>query len=80
MIRLYDDFLSLDEVEAALDSHRLEVQATNGHWYTIRRNGATRRWKRDPERYRIPFKWGFQNYGALEWAYHPDVRLRPEAQ
>lgn len=30
-----------------------------------RRNGRTQRWKRDPERFRIPVKFGFYDYGQI---------------
>ena len=30
-----------------------------------RRNGATQTWKRDPERFRVPVKYGLRGYGAL---------------
>lgn len=31
----------------------------------LRRNGKTQRWKRDPERFRIPAKFGFYSYWQL---------------
>ena len=53
------------EIETALDTGHLWVAMTNGKWWVARRNGATQRWKRDEARFRIPFKYGFKNYGAL---------------
>ncbi len=57
--------ITRENVDAMLDAHRIEVAAFNGKWYTIRRNGATRRWKRDPRRIYIPFKVGFRNHGNI---------------
>ena len=53
------------EIETALDAGHLWVAITNGKWWVARRNGATQRWKRDEARFRIPFKYGLKNYGAL---------------
>lgn len=33
--------------------------------WRMRRNGATKRWKRDPNRIRIPFRYGFKGYGQI---------------
>jgi hypothetical protein len=30
-----------------------------------RRNGATQTWKREPDRYRVPVKYGLRSYGSL---------------
>lgn len=51
----------LDKIERLLDSNRLEVQWQNGKWYSCRRNGQTRRWKRDTARFAIPIKIGFRD-------------------
>lgn len=53
--------MTLDECEAALDAGTLQVQWRNGKWYAVRRNGATKRWKRDASRFRIPCKTGFRD-------------------
>lgn len=45
-----------------------EVGPRGGHRYTVerwRRNGATQRWKRDPQRFRIPIKFGLREYGEI---------------
>jgi hypothetical protein len=52
-------------IDALLDAGRLEVEMTGGRWWRIRRNGATRRWKRDASRIYIPFKAGFRTTGAI---------------
>ncbi len=49
------------ELEAALDSGKLEVQWANGTWHSVRRNGASKTWKRDPLRFAIPVKTGFRD-------------------
>jgi hypothetical protein len=53
--------MTLEQCEQALDSGRLHIQWHNGKWYTVRRNGQTKRWKRDPSRFRIPCKTGFKD-------------------
>ena len=57
--------MSLEKIEAALDARCIEVLCFDGKWRTIRRNGATQRWKRDPTRFRIPVKLGFNAYSAI---------------
>ena len=57
--------MSLDKIEAALDARCIEVLCFDGKWRTIRRNGATQRWKRDPTRFRIPIKMGMYAYSAI---------------
>lgn len=68
-------------VEALLDAGRLQVQMAHGAWWAIRRNGATRRWKRDPARFYIPYKAGLKVYGNItqddfhNGALHPAYRI-----
>ena len=52
-------------IDTLLDANRLEVAMANGRWWRIRRNGATKRWKRDPARIYIPYKAGMYTYGAI---------------
>lgn len=52
-------------VDALLDAGLIECAMTNGKWLTIRRNGATKRWKKDANRIYIPFKVGFRGYGQI---------------
>lgn len=59
--------MDLATAERLLDSHRLQVLGHRG-WYDIRRNGATKRWKRDPHRAEIPVKVGLRECFRL--AYH----------
>lgn len=50
-----------ENVEQVLDGGLLQVHMRNGNWWDVRRNGATKRWKRDPDRIYIPIKFGFKN-------------------
>lgn len=49
-----------ENVEHLLDSGLLYVAMANDRWWQARRNGKTRRWKKDPTRIEIPFKCGFK--------------------
>lgn len=59
-------------IEKALDAHRLYLVMPNGKCYLMRRNGMTKRWKKDPERFEIPCKYAFRGY------YKIDDSCRPE--
>lgn len=52
-------------IDALLDAGAIEAAMTSGRWWRIRRNGATRRWKRDADRIRVPIKCGFRTCGAI---------------
>lgn len=54
-----------ETVDALLDAGSLEVAMSHGKWWAIRRNGATKRWKRDASRIYVPFKAGMYTYGAI---------------
>lgn len=58
--------MTIQELEKLLDSRSLEIQMSNGNWWAIRRNGATKRWKREPSRFQIPIKAGLHSYGYLD--------------
>lgn len=63
-------------IDQTLDQGRLEGLGVNGKWYRLRRNGQTRRWKRDPSRIYIPVKWGFrQTLAITERDFAPDGTL-----
>lgn len=55
-----------ETVEKALDSGRLSVNMGGRKPWGVRRNGQTKTWKREPDRFRIPVKIGFRHYGAIE--------------
>jgi hypothetical protein len=85
--------MTRDEIETALDRGRLQIQSHNGRWYDVRRNGATKTWKRDPNKVEIPCKVGFKEcfrlggelngrqnegyYGLAVWRWNYALRVRP---
>lgn len=54
------------EIEAALDAGNVWVAMSNGNYWQARRNGKTQTWKREPNKFRIPIKFGFKNYGEID--------------
>lgn len=58
--------ITRDNVEQLLDARRIEVSVGGGHWWVVRRNGATKLWKKSPERIRIPIKAGFRDTGVID--------------
>jgi hypothetical protein len=67
---------TLAEIEQALDSHTLFTAMAPGKWWLLRRNGATKRWKRSPERFTIPIKFGFRGAGAIMETTDKQLYLR----
>lgn len=57
--------LSLREIEVNLDIGALKAPTTKGTLWIVRRNGKTRRWKREPERFSIPVKIGFRSFAYI---------------
>jgi hypothetical protein len=53
------------DIETALKSGELWVAMTNGKYWKVRRNGKTQTWKREPNRFRIPIKYGLKGYGEI---------------
>lgn len=54
-----------DNIDRLIDARALQIG--NGRsWYTLRRNGKTRYWKRDMPRIAIPFKVCFNTYGTID--------------
>jgi hypothetical protein len=71
--------ITRDNIDQLLNSGRIEAAMTTGKWWKIRRNGATKRWKKDPSRIRIPFKAGLYCYGAIdECNFLANGQLNPE--
>ena len=62
--------ISRRELEAMLDSGRLELLLNNGRWIKARRNGKTQTWKTRPSEFRIPLKYGFSGYAEIT---HRDI-------
>lgn len=54
-----------ENVDALLDAGCLQCAMTSGRWWAIRRNGATKKWKRDATRIAIPYKMGLHGYGTI---------------
>lgn len=59
-------YITRENIDDLLDKGVIEVHMTHDRWWAVRRNGRTQRWKRDPLRIRIPFKYGFKMYGCFE--------------
>jgi hypothetical protein len=57
--------ITKQNIDALLDAGLVEVHMKNGNWWKIRRNGQTKRWKRDTNRIKVPFKMGLYGYGAI---------------
>ncbi len=57
--------LILSQVEHALDHGQVMVRMKSGNLWQVRRNGRTQTWKRSPERFRIPIKYGFRFCGEI---------------
>lgn len=53
-------------VDRLLDAGMLSVRMQSGKFWKIRRNGVTKLWKKDGERIRIPYKFGFKGCGFLD--------------
>ena len=48
-------------IENALDSGRIYAETRKGTLWLVRRNGKTKTWKRDQDRFEIPAKAGFRD-------------------
>jgi len=59
-------YITRENVDELLDKGLIEVHMTHGRWWSVRRNGQTKRWKRDPLRIRIPIKFGLKLCGCIE--------------
>jgi hypothetical protein len=64
--------MTLEEIEAALDSGRLWIKAQRDvrgkvmNAIRCRRNGKTRRWRTRHKEFLIPIKYGFRGYGRID--------------
>lgn len=85
--------MTREQVETALDRGALQASFNGSQWYDIRRNGATKTWKRDPNKVEIPCKVGFKEcfrlcgenepgayYGTTcrVWRWDRHIRVRPD--
>lgn len=57
--------ITRDNIDRLLDARAIQVKMRSGAWWTIRRNGRTRVWKRDASRIALPFKAGMYCYGTI---------------
>jgi hypothetical protein len=60
--------MTREEFETALDERRLwivEYQVQGRRNYLVRRNGRTKTWKTDPNRFEIPIKWKLRNTARI---------------
>ena len=71
--------ITRDNIDNLLDRGQIEVKMGNGNWWQLRRNGATKLWKRDETRIRIPVKAGFRATDQItENDFAFDATLRVE--
>lgn len=57
--------ITIDNVGHCLDQGNLYVLMRSSRWWRARRNGATQRWARTPNRIRVPIKFGMRGYSAI---------------
>jgi hypothetical protein len=71
-------------VNQLVDARAIQVRMNRDHpdgkprWWTIRRNGATKTWKTNPARFRLPWKAGLRVFGAIDGGDFVDGVLRPD--
>lgn len=58
--------LSLSDIERLLAAGRLYADAGGRQPWQLRRNGATKRWKREASRFLIPVKAGLKTCGSID--------------
>jgi hypothetical protein len=58
-------YITRENVDELLDKGLIEVHMTTGRWWSVRRNGRTKRWKRDKTRIYIPIKYGLKMCAAI---------------
>jgi hypothetical protein len=72
--------ITRENIDSLLNSGKIEIAMRNGNWWRIRRNGATKHWKRDALRIYVPFKAGLSSYGNLterDFDHNPGNALNP---
>ena len=70
--------ITRETIDQLLDQGQIEIAMASGKWWRIRRNGATRRWKRDASRIHVPIKYGFKFCGAItETDFLADGTINP---
>lgn len=58
--------ITVQQAMAASEFHLDAGCRQGGKVYKVRRNGNTQRWKRQPERFRVPVKHGLYTYGDID--------------
>jgi hypothetical protein len=65
------------DIEQALDTGQLFMDVTlragPPRFWLIRRNGQTKTWKRSPDWFRIPVKYGFKGYDQIDHNYPKEL-------
>jgi len=58
--------ITVQQAMASSEFH-LDAGCKSGHkQYKVRRNGNTQRWKREPDKFRVPVKHGLYAYGDID--------------
>ena len=60
--------MTREEFEKALDERRLWIREYHHNTvknYLVRRNGATKEWKREPLRWEVPIKWKLKSTARI---------------
>lgn len=71
--------ISRHNIDELLDKGLIQVAMMSGGWWTIRRNGQTKRWKYNTSRIRIPVKYGLNRYSQItETDFLPNGQLDPK--
>lgn len=65
LARLDTIFVGIGVLEAELSGRRVYVEMSHGRYWQVRRNGATKRWKKTPNRFAIPVKAGMKIYATI---------------
>jgi hypothetical protein len=58
--------ITRDNLDRLIDARAIQRLMNNGRWWTVRRDGRTQYWKRNPDRFRLPIKFGMYSYGAID--------------
>jgi hypothetical protein len=67
------------ELDKLVDAGQVFIRMKSEKWWQIRRNGKTRTWKRNANRFALPFKYGLYGYGTITEAdLLEGNRLNPE--
>ena len=65
----YPAYIRRADIDELLDAGKIYIRMTTGKWWQIRRNGKTRTWKRNANRFAIPCKAGMYEYGTIDESF-----------